>query len=236
MLRGLYLAHTGMLTQQRRMDVVTNNLANATTAGFKQDDLLSRSFEAELIGRLEDPAMMSTATPVGTFSHGVHIDEVATSFEQGSLEETGLATDLALSGDAFFAVATPTGERYTRAGNFKVSAAGVLTTQEGWPVLGPDGPLNIGQNGFAVSPSGRIQTPGGSLQLRLVEFEKPAGVAQRRCQPLQHVRYNHPGNCRGQSSPPRFSRKFECRSVQPDGQHDRNLPQPRNQPADGQDF
>ena len=176
MLRGLYLAHTGMLTQQRRMDVVTNNLANATTAGFKQDDLLSRSFEAELIGRLEDPAMMSTATPVGTFSHGVHIDEVATSFEQGSLEETGLATDLALSGDAFFAMATPAGERYTRAGNFKVSAAGVLTTQEGWPVLGPDGPLNIGQNGFAVSPSGRIQTPGGSLQLRLVEFENPQGL------------------------------------------------------------
>jgi len=101
MLRGLYLAHTGMLTQQRRMDVVTNNLANATTAGFKQDDLLSRSFEEELISRMDDPALMGSATPVGTFSQGVHIDEVATSFEQGALEETGRATDLALSGDAF---------------------------------------------------------------------------------------------------------------------------------------
>jgi len=176
MLRGLYLAHTGMLTQQRRMDVVTNNLANATTAGFKQDDLLSRSFEAQLISRLEDPAVMGTPTPVGTFSQGVHIDEIATSFEQGALEETGLATDLALSGDALFAVETPAGERYTRSGNFKVSAAGILTTQEGWPVLGTEGPLNIGQNGFAVSPSGRIQTPDGSLQLRLVEFDNPQGL------------------------------------------------------------
>jgi flagellar basal-body rod protein FlgG len=174
MLRGLYLANTGMLTQQRRMDVVTNNLANASTVGFRQDDLLPRSFAAELVSRLDDPALAGPA--VGSLDHGIHVDEVVTDFSAGPVEETGLPTDLALTGPAFFAVQTPAGERYTRAGNFKVTADGLLTTQDGYPVLAENGPAQVGSADFTVSSTGRIQSAAGETQLRLVQFADPTGL------------------------------------------------------------
>ena len=114
MIRGLYIAATGMLSQQRRMDVVTNNLANADTAGFKEDQLLVRSFNDMMIERLNDPAVVGHSAEVGPLGSGIHVDEVATRHESGPMEETGLNTDLALFGDGYFVIQTPAGERYTR--------------------------------------------------------------------------------------------------------------------------
>lgn len=176
MIRGLYIAATGMQTQKNRLDVVTNNLANAGTTGFKEDTLVSRSFQDVLVSRMEDPAVVSERSVVGPMNNGVHIDEIRTSFANGSLKETGLTTDLALLGDGFFAVLTPDGERYTRAGNFAVSADGQLTTIDGHLVLGQDGPVRVGNTAFSINGSGEVQSDNGIDQLRLVRFADNGGL------------------------------------------------------------
>lgn len=176
MIRGLYIAATGMQTQQKRMDVVTNNLANAGTAGYKQDSLITRSFREELVSRLEDPAVVVTSAEIGTLGLGIHIDEVHTSFLSGQIRETGLGTDLALAGDGFFAVQTPAGERYTRAGNFQITADGTLTTVEGYPVLGQNGPIRVSSADFSVNSAGLVTSSAGNDQLRLVSFADNQGL------------------------------------------------------------
>jgi flagellar basal-body rod protein FlgF len=176
MLRGLYTAATGMLTQQRRMDVVTNNLANAATPGFKEDNLLTRSFAEQLIERMDDPAIFNPGDLVGPLGNGIHIDEIAISFAQGPLAETRLQTDIAIGGEAFFVVGTPAGERYTRSGNFKVSSDGFLNTQDGWPVMGQNGHVKVGTGGFSITADGTVRSAAGTDRLRLVGFDDVQGL------------------------------------------------------------
>lgn len=171
MLRGLYIATTGMISQTRRLDVVSNNLANIETKGYKSDNLLTRSFEDMMIeNSYKDPNIVGTdRLAVGT---GIHIDEINTSFAQGSFEETTLSCDLALLGDGFFVVETPNGIRYTRAGNFTIDANGYLITNEGYRLLSDNGYVYVGSNDFSVSPDGTVTAVDGSTcSLRLVSFE-----------------------------------------------------------------
>ena len=74
MVRGLYLAGTGMLIQRSKMDVITNNITNMDTVGYKKDLLLSRSFEDMLISRMNDPSVVNRTREVGLLGPGVHID------------------------------------------------------------------------------------------------------------------------------------------------------------------
>lgn len=176
MIRGLYIAATGMQTQKNRMDVVTNNLANASTTGYKEDNLITRSFQDMLVERMGDPAIVGRSNEVGTLNNGTHIDEIMTSFAGGSLGETSENTDLALLGDGFFAVQTPDGERYTRAGNFSISADGYLTTAEGFAVLGQNGPIQVGSSSFTVGGNGTVNSARGKDQLRVVSFADNQGL------------------------------------------------------------
>ncbi len=176
--RGLYTATTAMMSQRKRMDVVTNNLANAATAGFKEDTLLTRSFKDVLIERLNDPAIVGCPSEVGLYNAGTHIDMISTSFASGVLEETGRNADLALEGNGFFAVETPEGERYTRSGQFQVSAAGELVTQGGNRVLGANGPIRVDSTAFTIASDGTVQSAAGADRIRLVSFADP-GVLRK---------------------------------------------------------
>ncbi len=176
MIRGLYIAATGMQTQQNRMDVVTNNLANASTTGYKEDTLLTRSFQDMMVERLDDPSVVSRSKMMGPLNSGIHIDEIRTSFGAGTLEASDLSTDLALSGDGFFVVQTAQGERYTKAGNFSIAADGTLTTSEGYAVLGQNGPIQVGNSSFTVSSDGRVTSANGNDQLRIVSFADNQGL------------------------------------------------------------
>ncbi|MDR0380575.1 MAG: flagellar hook-basal body protein [Oscillospiraceae bacterium] len=170
MLRSLYTAATAMLTDTRRMDVISNNLTNAETRGFRADTLVSQSFRDMLISRLNDPNINVYAA-VGPHNTGIHIDRVYTSFVQGPLEETRLSTDLALAGDGFFAVETPDGERYTRNGSFSVDADGYLVTPAGQYVLGQNGRLRVGSGDFSVTTEGVVTVGGAQTdRLRVVSF------------------------------------------------------------------
>lgn len=171
MLRSLYLAATGMMVQRKKLDVLTNNIANAETTGYKRDRLLSRSFKDMMIERTGDPYIVSILSEVGPQNTGVHIDEIYTDFTQGSSEETGRLTDIAIEGRGYFAISTPAGERYTRDGSFNVSTEGYLVTSDGHPVLGTNGLIRVGDGAFSVDSQGNV-TAGGAFagKLRIVAF------------------------------------------------------------------
>ena len=176
MVRGLYLAGTGMLIQRSKMDVITNNITNMDTVGYKKDLLLSRSFEDMLISRMNDPSVVNRTREVGLLGPGVHIDELTTSFAQGTPEQTGRATDLCIVGNGFFVVNTPEGEMYTRAGNVSLDANGYLTDVDGNYVQGVNGNIQLPSDNFVVTETGEIYDLDTETQiaaLRIVEFQNP---------------------------------------------------------------
>lgn len=149
MVKGLYTAYTGMVNEQHRMDVLTNNLANSTTVGFKKEGTTSQSFDDVLAFKLKDtseapniPRRMGVNTP------GVKIGENYTDWTQGSYKITENPYDLALSGDGFFTIeftnkAGETSTKYTRDGSFTVNVDGYLVTKDGDYVLGNNGRIKI---------------------------------------------------------------------------------------------
>lgn len=141
MLKGLYTSYTGLKNEQNRMDIMTNNLANATTVGFKKEGSTSQSFDTVLAYKLKDASVgLGTAQHIGYNNPGVKIGENYVDYTQGSYRITNNPFDLALSGDGFFAVeftnkAGETSTKYTRAGNFTLNSEGYLVTNDGDYVL-----------------------------------------------------------------------------------------------------
>ncbi len=141
MVKGLYTAYTGMRNEQNRMDIMTNNLANATTVGFKKEGSTSQAFSDVLAVKLKDASVgLSVRQPIGINSPGVKIGENYTDYTQGSFRITDNTFDLALSGDGFFAIeftnkAGETSTKYTRSGDFTLNTDGFLVTNEGDYVL-----------------------------------------------------------------------------------------------------
>lgn len=141
MVKGLYTAYTGMLNEQNRMDIMTNNLANASTVGFKKEGSTSQSFDDILTVKIRDTSVgINNVNPIGIKNPGVKIGENYTDYSQGSFRITGNTYDLALSGNGFFAIeftnkAGETSTKYTRAGQFTLNKDGYLVTQEGDYVL-----------------------------------------------------------------------------------------------------
>lgn len=150
MVKGLYTAYTGMINQQNRMDVLTNNLANADTNGYKKEGATSQAFDDILAYKIKDSSEgYRLAKRLGVNNPGVKIGEGYTDFSQGSLKTTENTYDLALTDSGFFAVeytnkAGESSVKYTRDGNFTLTQEGALVTQDGDPVLDTNGqPIEI---------------------------------------------------------------------------------------------
>lgn len=140
--RGLYIAASGMLAEIARQEQIANDLANASTPGYKADRSAQRGFSALL---LRDTRSGRTVGPLGL---GAQIDEVRTDLRPGPLRETGNPLDLGIEGEGFFAVRTGAGIRYTRNGSFTVSARGTLVDALGHELVGRDGgPVRLRRNG-----------------------------------------------------------------------------------------
>lgn len=141
MLRGLYVAHTGLRNEQNRMDILTNNLANASTVGYKKEGSTSQAFSDVLAVKLKDASVgVGNVNRIGSNRLGVKIGENYNDFSQGSFRITDNPYDLALSGDGFFALeytnsAGETATRYTRAGDFTLTMEGYLVNNDGAYVL-----------------------------------------------------------------------------------------------------
>ncbi|NPV60608.1 MAG: flagellar basal-body rod protein FlgF [Actinobacteria bacterium] len=178
MLRGLYASYAGMRAMLMRQDVTASNLANANSVGYKQDFAVIQAYPRRELTRVEGGGRTSELGTVGDGRGGSLVGSVRTDFTQGALKETGLATDLALEGEGFFAVRRGNETYYTRAGNFGVDGEGRLVTARGDLVLGEDGnPLLVGGNGIEVGQDGTI-TVGGEARgrLMLVAFDDAAAL------------------------------------------------------------
>lgn len=154
MIRGIYTAGAGMLSESIRNDVIANNLANASTTGYKKDIAITKDFRNMLIMRINDG---DSRPVIGSMGTGSIVDEVAVDHTGGAVRPTGNPLDVAIEGRGFFAVETPNGVRYTRNGSFTRSAQGDLVTAEGYRVLGEGGPISLGDaKKVAVASDGRV--------------------------------------------------------------------------------
>ena len=127
--RGLYIAASGMLAEQIRQDQIANDLANASTPGYKGDRTAQRSFGDLLL------ANSANGAAVGRQSTAVQVDAIETDFSPRPARETGEPLDFAITGEGFFAVQTAQGVRYTRNGQFALDPQGRLVTAQGDLVL-----------------------------------------------------------------------------------------------------
>ena len=140
--RGLYLAASGMLAEQVRQDQIANDLANASTAGYKAERTTQQSFGQMLLTN------SVTGQQLGNVTTGVGVTNTVTDWKPQPLKDTGEPLDFAINGDGFFAVRTAQGTRYTRNGQFSADAQNRLTTMQGDLVLGRDNqPLTLGADG-----------------------------------------------------------------------------------------
>jgi flagellar basal-body rod protein FlgG len=157
---GLYIAASGMVAEQARQDQLSNDLANASTPGFKADRTPQHSFGAMLL------ANTAGGAAVGSVNMGVALGKTFTDMTPGSVQDTGEPLDFAVEGKGFFAVKTAQGVRYTRDGQFTASAQGVLTDSSGNPVLN--------QAGASIKASAGASVPASALGV----FEVPGAVKQ----------------------------------------------------------
>jgi flagellar basal-body rod protein FlgF len=139
---GLYIAATGMVAEQARQDQLSNDLANASTPGFKPDETPQHSFGEMLLANSQG------GTAIGSVNTGVALGSTSTNLSASPIMQTGQPLDFAIQGSGFFAVQTAGGIRYTRDGQFSTSAQGTLTDAGGNPVLGQGGAaIKVGAGG-----------------------------------------------------------------------------------------
>lgn len=148
--KGIFVALSGAVLQERRMEVLSDNLANVNTAGFKSQRPLFELASPDRFG-------------IRTFGK---LDEVANDLSQGMVQKTERKLDAAIRGEGFFAIETPYGRRYTRDGSFTVSTDGRLVTKEGNAVVGDKGEIRISSPEVSIDAVGNI-TSGGAPAGRL---------------------------------------------------------------------
>lgn len=148
MVRGLYTAWTGMLNEQKRLDIISNNLANSATVGFKKEGVTNQSFDEMLTIKIRDNSENKGNRTIGNMTLGVKLGEVYTDYNQGSLRETGNTYDLALEGDGFFQIAVTDANGnesycYTRAAQFVMDKEGYVVDVNGNHLVSESGNLQV---------------------------------------------------------------------------------------------
>ncbi len=155
MLNGLYSSTSGLLMQQHRMDNIANNLANVNTTAYKKDTPVFTLYRPEFDQRYPQN-LIKESLYNETINSVVQLDDITTNYERGHFKETGNTFDLALENpNAFFAIETPWGVRYTRSGEFTINEEGTLVTQDGFPLVSANNPgeenITIPQGGEDIN-------------------------------------------------------------------------------------
>jgi len=168
-------AASGMRARMESLDMLANNLANSSAAGFKADrEFYSSYVAADALDSNESAGDLSAQSPV--------VERRWTDFAQGALTPTNNALDLALEGEGFFVAQSPSGALYTRSGDFHIDSQGLLTTRNGEAVEGnDDNPIHLDPaQPVEVSTSGQILQNGVPAgQLKLVQFTAPQALNKR---------------------------------------------------------
>jgi flagellar hook protein FlgE len=159
MLRSLFSAISGLRANQTMLDVTGNNIANANTVGFKASNILFQDTLSQMLtGGSAGSATQGGTNPIQV-GLGVQVGAITTSFNQGSAQVTGRATNMMISGDGFFVIKRGNEDLYTRAGAFNFDNSGNLVS--------PDGDL---VQGYAADASGAINTSGTPTNVSIPEM------------------------------------------------------------------
>ncbi|MEO4054085.1 flagellar hook-basal body protein [Solibacillus sp. CAU 1738] len=183
MFKGFYTVASGMLAQQRRTEILTNNMANANTPGFKADQSTIRSFPDMMMSAIKSTNIptekglgIKTANPIGALNTGVYLQETIADYTQGSLRASDLKTDVALvdgqlpvdeasgnKGAIYFRLEHPSGgEAYTRNGNFTLDGQGNLVNGQGLYVLSNTGQrIQLANDNISITETGAILDENG---------------------------------------------------------------------------
>jgi len=171
MFQGYYDLVSNMITQNRNMNIISNNISNVSTPGYKNDSLMQSTFREELIYRYDRDGK----TPVGTVSRINTADERVTDYEKGGLRESASALNVALAGSGFFAIQTEdNGVVYTRDGSFNLDDERYLVLQGVGRVLGVGGqPIQLPTDRIGIDQQGNITSEDGFQRygaLQIVDF------------------------------------------------------------------
>jgi flagellar basal-body rod protein FlgF/flagellar basal-body rod protein FlgG len=163
---GYYAACTALISRTQALDTIANNLANASTVGYRAQHNVFSSMLAEAAGSPQSP-ISQAINNYGILS-GTSVDQ-----SQGALQKTGNNLDLAIEGSGYFVVQTASGPAYTRDGGFQVSGKGQLVTSTGDPVLSAGGaPISVPPGDVSISADGTISSRGAVAgKLKVVEFK-----------------------------------------------------------------
>jgi flagellar basal-body rod protein FlgG len=184
---ALWAAKTGLDAQQTRMAVVSNNLANVNTTGFKKSRAVFEDLLYQTVTQVGAATSQNTQAPSGlSLGTGVRVVATEKTYTQGNLNQTGNSLDLAINGRGFFQVLLPDGTLgYTRAGDFQLNSSGQLVTSSGYPlqpaITIPAGTqsITIGSDGIVSAQLAGQSTTTTVGTLQLADFVNPAGLQAR---------------------------------------------------------
>ncbi len=179
MVRGLYTGWTGMENEQKRLDIISNNLANSATVGYKKEGVTNQSFDDVLTLKIRDESENFTDKKIGKMTLGVKLGEIYTDYTQGSLRETGNTFDLAIEGSGFFKMEVTdrdgnVKERYTRAGQFLMDKEGYIVDVNGNHLMSEGGNLQVPTNAsqIVIDLEGNVFADGAQVdKLVVTDFE-----------------------------------------------------------------
>ncbi len=184
MIRSLWISKTGLDAQQTQLDVISNNLANVGTNGFKRVRAVFEDLLYQTVRQPGAPASQQTTVPAGVqVGTGVRAVSTVRNFGQGNLMQTGNSLDLAINGNGFLQVQLPDGgTAYTRDGSVHLDSQGALVTANGMPIQ-PAITIPAGTQSITVAPDGTVSvvvsgsaTPQQVGALQLANFANPAGL------------------------------------------------------------
>ncbi len=178
MVRGLYTAYTGMANEQKRLDIIANNLANAATVGYKEDNVTNQAFDEVLTIKIRDESENYNNRSIGNMSLGVKLGELYTNHGQGSLRQTSGTYDLALEGQGFFTLSVTDragniNTAYTRDGSFAITRDGSIVDKDGNYLMGEGGPITVPTDAadVVIDKSGEIYADGMLVdRIKVVNF------------------------------------------------------------------
>jgi flagellar basal-body rod protein FlgG len=185
MMRSLWTAASGMNTQTQNMNVISNNLANVNTTGFKKSRADFQDLMYQTVQNPGSPSTSAAQIPVGIqFGMGSKLAAVSKQFTPGDFSNTGNALDVAIEGDGFFQIQMPDGSTaYSRAGAFKMDSNGRVVTSDGFPMLpeivipANSTKITIGSDGTVSAVQAGQTTASTVGNIQLANFTNPSGLS-----------------------------------------------------------
>lgn len=169
MIRGYYTAASGLVTQEKKLNAIANNLTNANTVGYKRDDIIMGTFGQELAVRM-NAYQSAASSPIGESVYMQVVDEKYTNHIQGGFEQTTRPLDMSIAGNGFFVVADAEGQEYlTRDGQFSIDAEGYLVLPGFGRVQGEDGDIFLDTSAISVDRFGGIHAENEDGELEHID-------------------------------------------------------------------